>query len=140
MHPDLQKAIGQLKAENYTCVFCKGNTVYTSYDRGIAPLLKQYEKNTLLSDFYVADKVVGKGAAFMYVLLGIRELYAEILSESAKAVLTEYGIPVYAGSVVNRILNREKTGFCPIESAVLQITDPTEALFAIQQTLKELKK
>ena len=85
------------------------------------------------------DKVVGKAAAFLYILLGIRRVYALTISESALALLQEYGVAVGYDVCVPRIKNREGTGFCPMESAVLAAKDPSSALRAIRATLTALR-
>ena len=38
------------------------------------------------------DKVVGRAAAFLYVLLEVKEIYAGVMSEGAADVLSKYGI------------------------------------------------
>lgn len=91
-----------------------------------------------MTDFCAADKVIGKGAAFLYVLLGIKQVYATVISESAKHVLEKNGIALEYDTLVDRIMNRTRTGFCPIETAVVEIEDANEALMVIKATFREL--
>ena len=140
MHKDLQKAKEHLLQNGFTCVLCKDDVIYTSCERGVAPLLNLYDAKTDVKDFYAADKVVGKGAAHLYILFKIKALYAEILSAGAKQLLEQNGIEVFYNENPERILNRAKTGYCPIETAVLDIYDPTDAVLKIRSTLKELRK
>ena len=83
---------------------------------------------------------MGAGAAFLYVLLGVREVYALVLSERAKAVLEENGVSVVFETLVSKIENRAKNGFCPIETAVWEQTEPAAALTKIRQSLESLTK
>ncbi|MBQ7039488.1 MAG: DUF1893 domain-containing protein [Clostridia bacterium] len=140
MNPDLTNAKSTLSAESLTCVLCRDDKVFKSSEKGISPLIKWLESGDDFKGFSAADKVVGKGAAYLYVLLGIKSLYAAVLSKSAKEVLNRFGIEVFYDENPDRILNRDKTGFCPIESAVTDIDTPTEALIAIKKRLEELKK
>ncbi len=140
MQEQLLLAKNRLEKDGNTCVFCKDGVYYTSTKRGIAPLLAWYDEHINLKDFYAADKVVGKGAAHLYILFKIKALYAEILSTEAKQLLEQNGIDVYYKEQTDRILNRDKTGFCPIETAVLNIKDPKDAVLKIRNTLKELRK
>lgn len=140
MHKDLQKAKEHLVQNGFTCVLCKDDVIFTSCERGVAPLLNLYDAKTDVKDFYAADKVVGKGAAHLYILFKIKALYAEIVSMSAKNLLEQNGIEVFYKEISERILNRDKTGYCPIETAVLDIDDPTDAVLKIRSTLKELRK
>lgn len=139
MRTDTQKAKSLLLEGTYTCVLCKGEDVYTSNQRGVAPLLSWIKSGTDLKNFSAADKVVGKAAAFLYVLLGVKEVYAEIISEPASQTLENFNISHQFASKVMAIRNRTNTGFCPMESAVLNIDEPNEALNAIIKKLEELK-
>lgn len=138
MHNDTKAAKELLENGNYTCVFCKGSTVYTDAARGVKPLLSRLDSGVALSGFCAADKVVGKGAAFLYVLLGVRELYAITVSEKAADVLKAYGIKLYYSNLVPAIRNRTDTGPCPMEDAVRDIDVPEDAPAALRKRLAEL--
>lgn len=135
----INKAKEMLIQENYTCVVLNNDEIYTSRDRGVKPLLDWYG-NVNFQDAYVADKVVGKAAAFLYVLFKIKELYATVISEPAYQVLMDNNINVCFDEKVKAIRNRDNTGFCPMETAVWNIDNPTEAYNAIIETRKELIK
>ena len=55
----------------------------------------------------------------LFVLLGVGEIYAAIMSRSAKKILDEYGIKYSCGEEVEYIINRKKDGMCPMEKAVM---------------------
>ena len=127
-------------SKGYTCVAYSGETLYTSTQRGVAPLLNWLEEDLSLETFQVADKVVGKGAAFLYLLLGAKRIYAAVISVPALNVLKSHGVAVTFTTLVPAIQNRDHTGFCPIETAVLDCESPEEALIKIKKRLQELKK
>lgn len=129
-----------LRKENYTCVLIKEDEIYVSRQRGITPLLTCYKEQRMKKGCFAADKVVGKAAAYFYVLLGIKELYAEIISIPAYNVLTKNGISVYYREKVPAIINRTGDGYCPMETAVWEIENPEEALQAVEKTLLALQK
>lgn len=129
----------ELLKNGYTLALCLGDTIYTSYERGVKSLLSFVENNIDVKGFSCADKVVGKGAAYLYVLLEVKDVHATVISECAKNVLIRYGIAVTYDSLVDRIQNRDKTGFCPIEEAVLNIDEPHKALIAIKDKLITLR-
>ena len=137
MH-DLEKARSLLEKENYTCVICRGDDVITDRRRGVRPLLELLESGKDLHGYSAADKVVGKAAAFLYCLLGVKALHAGVLSVPARDVLVSAGISVEWGSLVPAIRNRAGDGFCPMESAVLALSDPALAPDAIRNALKKL--
>ena len=125
---------------HHTCAAFDGNALLTSQKRGVSPLLGWLEEGIRLEGFWVADRVVGKGAAFLYLLLGAKKLHAGVISRPAKALLEEKGVDLTFDDLVDGIRNRDNTGFCPIETAVLPVSDPQEALAAIRKRLEELKK
>ena len=137
MH-DLEKARSLLEKENYTCVICRGDDVITDRRRGVRPLLELLESGKDLQGYSAADKVVGKAAAFLYCLLGVKALHAGVLSVPALDVLVSAGISVEWGSLVPAIRNRAGDGFCPMETAVWDLTDPALAPDAIRETLQNL--
>ena len=139
MIKELEFAKEKLEKNEYTCFMTNGQTNIFSRDRGVKPLIKWYEENNDYSSFVAADKVVGKGAAFLYALMNVRAVYAVVLSKSAKEVLEENKIEVYCKKMVEAIRNRDNTGFCPIESALKGIKDKKEALPVIKETLERLK-
>lgn len=136
---ELEKAVQLLKNQQYTCVLVKDDMVYTSKERGIKPLLHCYKEQKMKQGCSAADKVVGKAAAFFYVLLGAKELYAEVISKPALGVLEKAGIAVSYATLVDAIRNRTNTGFCPMETAVWEIDDPEDAMKAVEKTLETLK-
>ncbi len=139
MRADTEKAKELLFSGKYTCVLCKGERVYSSSQRGVAPLLSWLNFEEDLRGFCAADKVVGKAAAFLYVLLGTAEVYADIVSDPAVETLRKFGIPCFYGEKVKAVRNRTDTGFCPMETSVLDIEEPEAALDAILKKLEELR-
>lgn len=135
MKTDLEQAKEQLLKEGFTCVIKKENNVYTSKERGVKPLLKWLDTGTDVKGYSAADKVVGKAAAMLYVLLGVKEVHALVISTRAKDVLTKYGIHVTYDKLVDRIHNRTNTGYCPMEEAVWEIEDLQEGLQAVKDKL-----
>lgn len=140
MSEALAYARAELETGVFTCVLRRGTRTLTSVERGVKPLLDWLDAGTDLHGFSAADRVVGNGAAFLYVLLGVEELYANVLSHAAAETLERNGIRVTYGTLVETIQNRQKTGSCPIEEAVKGEADPHAALAKIRERLKELKK
>jgi len=137
---DLICATKHLLQENYTCVLCKEDKLYFSRERGIRPLLMWLDSGEDFREFSAADKVIGKAAAFLYVLLGVRHIYATVISKPALAVLESWQITVTYDNLTDFIRNRTDTGFCPMESAVLEIDNAEEALDILRDKQGELAK
>lgn len=137
---DLELAKEQLIKEGCTCVIRKGDTVYSSTARGVKPLLNLLDSGEDYSGYSTADKVVGKAAAMLYVLLGVSRLHAYVISRKAVEVLACGGIEVTYDTLAERIHNRTNTGFCPMEEAVWEIDDLQEGLQAVRDKAAQLAK
>lgn len=138
MSDNLTKCREILKSGNFTLVLFDGKTLLTDTKRGVKPLLDLLDGNTDLIGFSAADKVVGKAAAFLYVLLNIKEVYADVISTHALVVFEQHKIPVEYNTLTDKIKNRTGTGFCPMETAVLDEDEPENALKKIREKAKEL--
>lgn len=135
---NLETARNHLDSGSYTCVVCRGSTLHFATDRGVKPLLNWLDAGLELSGFSAADKVVGRATAFLYRLLGVSEVYANVMSRPAAQVLQDAGIAAHWGTLVDGIINRRGTGPCPFEETVLNITDPQEALAAIRRKMAQM--
>ena len=133
-----EKAKGLLAEKGCTLAACAEDDTVLSNARGVKPLLDMLDAGVSLSRYAVADKVVGRAAAFLYALLGARYIHAGIVSTPALEVFTRLGISCTCGTEVDAIKNRTNTGLCPMESAVRSINDPAEAEKAIRETLERL--
>ena len=127
MQRNLEQAKTLLIEQQLTCVVLCETRTYTSTQRGIAPLMQWLKEGIDMQGACVADKVVGKAVAYLYVLLGVREVYAAVISRPALDVLERYNIGIVYDMLVPAIRNRTDTGFCPMETAVLDIDDANEA-------------
>lgn len=139
METDLEKARRILKESRCTCVLCCGEKETASRLPGVRPLLDLLDSGKDYSAYSAADKVIGRGAAFLYCLLGVRRIYADVISRTALEVLEENRISVTYTTLVDRIQNRTKDGLCPIECATLHCRAPEEALTAIREALQKLR-
>ena len=138
MNTDLTRAQEMLAAEGCTCVLCKGDVYYKSTRRGVAPLMGWLEEGIDAKGFSAADKVVGKATAFLYCLLGVAAVHANVISQPALQVLQTHNIPVSWDQLVDAIQNRTGDGLCPMEMATREITSPADAPAAIRAALARL--
>lgn len=138
MDVNLEKAKEIFAQDDYTCVLAKDGEVYNSKERGVKPLLTWVLEPRKFIGFSAVDKVVGKAAAFLYVHLDVAQVYAKVISKPALAVLQSHNIEVCYDVLTDAIVNRAGTGFCPMETAVMDIADKNDALTAIQKKVKEL--
>ena len=138
-HNDIARAKALLHGNDYTFAAVCGDKSFTDTERGVKPLLKLIDSGESLSGYHAADRVIGKGDAFLYVLLGACGIYADVISKPALNVLQNSGVTVEYAAVAEHIINRKGEGICPIEQAVADVDDAAAALPIIRQTLKNLQ-
>ncbi len=136
----LMRAMARLDAGALTCVITDGVRTFESRERGVSPLLAFLRSGEIPPDCVAADRVVGKAAAFLYVLLRVRAVQAHVMSRPACEVFERYGIEWSADQVVEAIRNRAGTGFCPMESAVRDVTDAALVPDILYAVLEQFKK
>ena len=128
-----------LLSEEVNLVIVRGSVVTTYSDRGIKALLSVIKDNKwIMEEATIADKVVGKAAAFLIACGNAKEVYAEVLSSGAADVLRKCKIPFSFGILTEKIVNREGNGICPTESAVQNIDDVNEAYSILQDKFKTI--
>ncbi len=136
---ELKRAEALLRRGDYTCVICDKDRVLTSTKKGVAPLLERIHNGDDLRGVCVADHVIGRAAALLLLHGGVSAVYGEVLSQPAKELLEANGIAVEFGTLVPGIRNRADTGPCPMEQAVENITDPAQALPALEAKIAALR-
>lgn len=114
---------------NYSCVIRQRSEVRTFTSRGISDLFRLYrDEPEFLRGAWMADKVVGKGAAALMVLGGIATVHADIISSPALRMLRNADIDVRFDTEVPYIRNRQGTGWCPVEALCRDLSTPEEML------------
>lgn len=134
---DLQ--IAKQRLAGHTICLCKGGKCLYSDERGITPMMDLIERGVDLTGYSVADKVVGRAAAFLFVKCGIREVFAVTLSEGGRAVLEAHGIPVRYGVLAEKIINRAGTDMCPMEKATANAQTAEEAYLILKEKLRKMQ-
>ena len=99
--------ISLLHEEGFSCVIANQGETRTFTQRGVADLYTLYNNDpAFMQGAVIADKVVGKGAAALMILGGMAEVYTDVVSTPAP-----------------HIINRQQTGYCPLETACGEETD-----------------
>jgi len=132
-----RRLIDLLHAEACSCVIANGGTTRIFRERGVKDLYRLLcEEPRFLAGAFVADKVVGKGAAALMILGGVSELYADVISRPALDLLAASPVRTGCGAEVPCILNRTHTGQCPVETLCRDCATAAEALPLIRGFLE----
>lgn len=128
-----------LKESQCSLVVSKDGAMETYVGGGVKPLLQLFDSSPqTLKGADVADKVVGKAAASIMVVSGVKSVYTPLISEPARQLLSAYNIPVSYEHMVPNILNRQQSDLCPMEQATKFAATPTEAVAAIREAIKRM--
>ena len=123
------KAILEGKAS--VVLVTENGEAFSALGRGIAPLAEFFRKRETGEIPQVTaayDKIVGRAAAALLVGIGVRKVYALVMSAGAKEFLAAHGIECGCGCGVDVIVNRGGDGMCPLESRVAGITGVQEII------------
>ncbi len=112
--------------ETHSLVVIKDGYVNWYDGRGIKPLLN-YLKTGNFENAYVGDKKIGKASALLLVYGKAKRVYTPIISRPAIEVFEKYNVNYTTEQIVDNILNRSKTGLCPMEKKVKNIDSPEKA-------------
>lgn len=124
----LEKIVYILKQNDASLVVAYNDgTIKEYYNDRIIDLVSILKENeNALKQSVVADKVVGKVAASIMAVSGVKELHADTLSKIAIPVLENAKIKYSYGKLVDYIKNKDKTKMCPMETKYKEEADITK--------------
>lgn len=132
---DINHAKYILEDRNASVVFCRGEQMIILDGKGIKPLLELMKKQIALSEYSVADKIVGKAAALLFIKMKVSSVYGSVMSEKARDIFLHYNIPFFYKTLTKEIINRRGDDLCPMEKAVENVNDPDKAYVILTDTV-----
>ena len=128
-----------LHTSGCSCVIGNGDTIAEFHQRGIKDLYDILRDNRpLLDGATIADKVIGKGAAALMIAGGVKEVYADVISEAAMELFDRYATKVSYDKKVAHIINRRGNGICPVEERCAECNTIEECLVKIEEFVKSM--
>ena len=134
----LSKALRLINNKKKSFVIIKGGAViHADGGHGVAPLLTIYQNEPeKIENAFVTDKIIGKAAAVILVAGGAKRAYGIVMSAAGCSYLQRHNIMTEYGRLVEVMSNRDNSGICPFEAAVMSIDSPQEGIAAITKTLE----
>ena len=112
----------------------------TGNGRGLSPLLDLCDRAPDdVKGAWIVDKVIGKAAAAVCVQFGAARVHGALMCEPAVELLKAHGIPCSSDMLVPQILNRDKSGLCPLEASVKDLSDIPEMVKALRARIAQLR-
>ena len=136
-----QQAIETLHATHCSCVIANGSRLEQFHERGVKDLHRILaDDRALLDGAFIADKVVGKGAAALMVAGGVQSVYTDVISQGALTLFSQSGVEVEYGVLVENIINRTGTDICPVEKLCKDCLTAEECLPLISKFIESMKR
>lgn len=136
----MEELINLLHTRGYSCVIANEGKIRTFTQRGVADLYDLLTREPeFLKGALIADKVVGKGAAALMILGGIKELYTDVVSSNAMDLFQTSDVKVDFVQEVPFIWNRDHTGWCPVETMCSEEESAEAILQLIRGFLERIK-
>lgn len=125
-----------LKEGNHSLVVANGY-IRTFNKRGILDLYNILkEEPEFLQDAEIADKIVGKGAAAIMIVGGVKSLSTYVISTPALELLRKSSVKTEYIMEVDNIINRDGDGICPVEQLCMDCVTAKECLPLIENFLE----
>lgn len=138
---ELAGLVKALKDGANTLVISNNGQTHSYRERGVATLFRLLsESPETLNGALLADKVIGKGAAALMILGGVRLVYGEVVSQPAVELFKNSGVEFYCGLTVRNIANRAGTGICPVETLCAPCLTAEECLPLIAAFIASMKR
>lgn len=138
---DQQSLIDCLFAEKCSCVIQNGDKVRVFYERGVKDLYRLLkEEPEFLNGGFVADKVVGKAAAALMILGGVKDVFADVVSQPAYQLFCLARVHAEYTLMVPHIINRSHTDWCPLEKGCVNAVSAEECLPIIENFIAGISK
>ncbi|MBR1626791.1 MAG: DUF1893 domain-containing protein [Bacteroidales bacterium] len=124
--------------DDYSCIITNNGITKTYHTTGIYDLYhilctdKQF-----LNGAEVTDRAIGKAAAALMIIGGIKEAKTPLISTPAKNLFLKHGVKVSFDKEVDNILNRNKTGLCPMEKRIVDTDNLYEIYVKIEEFVNE---
>ena len=131
-HPQMprgEQMLQQLNEQQISLLVYNQDSLSDYHQHGVRDLLMLVQNEPeRLQGAIVADKMVGKAAAALMVLGGVKEVHTNTICTPAKEMLLNAGIELFFTDEVPYIVNKKKTGQCPLDSRLSEVTNAEDCL------------
>jgi len=112
------------------------DSLTTHANRGIQDLLQLIsEQPERLKGAVVADKIIGKSAAAIMIVGGVKQVHTNIICTPARELFEANGVQVFANEEVPMIMNRNRSGMCPMDTQINEVESVEECVAILQAGL-----
>lgn len=135
---DLENAKELFYSGDWSFVLVKDGAAVKSSKKGLSPIVELIESGKDFTDCTICDKTTGRAAAFLYVLLGAKEVHALRMTNLAVQILDKAEIKFSADEFIESVHDETMTCTDACESAVLRSGSAAQAFKDIKKALETL--
>lgn len=126
---DGEDMLAKLNEQHISLIVRNAGLTTEYHQHGVQDLLSLVKNEPQrLQGAVVADKTIGKAAAALMVVGDVKQAYTNTISTPAHEMLEKAGIQVFANDEVEMILNRDRSGQCPMDKSLNETDDPQECV------------
>ena len=136
---DLEKAKEIFYSGNYSFVLVKNEDIISSSQKGIMQIVELIESGKDFTDYSLCDRIAGRAAAFLYILLGVKEVHSVKMTKLATNILDRAEIKFSADEYIEKVLPYVQTDFLFEEIANLKLKILSNGGLTVEKIVKKIK-
>ena len=130
--------LDMLNEQGLSLLVYNNGELTTHANRGIQDLLQLIsDQPERLKGAVAADKIIGKSAAAIMIVGGVKQVHTNIVCTPARKLFEANGVLVFASEEVPMIMNRNRSGMCPMDTQINEV-ESVEECVAILQNMPKL--
>jgi hypothetical protein len=138
----LDKYLERLDASGLSLmVYNGGEVIFQSASKGVRPYLEAIDAlGGRLKGTLIVDKIVGRAAALLLLYSGAVEVHAGVINPGGRKLIEDAGVRLFYDKEIDHIKTVDGRIYCPFESMVQGISDPTVAYHAVVEKMASLRR
>ena len=134
--PEGFQMLEMLNRQGLSLLVYNHDSLTTHANRGIQDLLQLIsEQPQRLDGAIAADKIIGKSAAAIMIVGGVKEVHTNLICTPARELFEAHNVRVFAAEEVPMILNRDRSGMCPMDTQINEVESVEECVAILQASL-----
>ena len=129
--------LDMLNEQGLSLLVYNNGELTTHANRGIQDLLQLISEHPeRVKGAVAADKIIGKSAAAIMIVGGVKQVHTNIICSPARELFEANGVLVFATEEVPMIMNRNQSGMCPMDTQINEVESVEECVVILQNMPK----
>ena len=132
---NIDTAKEEFSKDDYSFVIAGEGKIITNKEKGLKSVIDLIESGKDFSEYSLCDKITGRAAAFLYVLLGIEAVHAKKMAKLAVQILDRAEIEYSYDEMIETVLDAQMKEIDPVELSVLRSGSAIQAIEDIKKAI-----